>query len=97
MDNKHRKLVANKQSNGANLRLKCTKIRPNLHMRSPDLLAAMEAPTSKGRKGRGSLGLSYRGKYPYFWSYPNSILTQCRMGEKKLPCQNPPRFVQPFR
>ena len=30
-----------------------------------------------------------------FWRYTNFFLTECRTGERKLPCQ-PARFVQPF-
>jgi len=37
-----------------------------------------------------SLGQSSRGNFPYFWRYPNflRLITQCRIGRGKLPCQN---------
>jgi len=34
-----------------------------------------------------SLGQSSRGKYPYFWIYPNLLSGQCRTGGRKLRCQ----------
>ena len=34
-----------------------------------------------------SLGQSSRGKFPYLWRYPNFVMTQCRICEKKPPCQ----------
>jgi len=30
-----------------------------------------------------SLGQSYRGKYRYFWKYPNFHITQCKVGQKE--------------
>ena len=35
---------------------------------------------------------SPRGKYPDIWRYRNFIVTQCRIGGRKVRC----RFVQPF-
>jgi len=32
-------------------------------------------------------------KYSCFWRYPNSLKTQCWIGERKPPSQNPARFV----
>jgi len=34
-----------------------------------------------------SLERSSRGKYLNFWRYPNSLITQCGIGEKKPSCQ----------
>ena len=35
---------------------------------------------------------SSRGKYPYFCRYPDFLLTQCRIGGRKLPCLKPSSF-----
>jgi len=47
-----------------------------------------------------SLGASSRGKYPYFWRYPNSLPTQCMIRWGKPLCQTraaaAARSVQPF-
>jgi len=44
-----------------------------------------------------SLGQISRGMYPNFWRYPNFLITQCRIGERKPPWQIPSGFVQSFR
>ena len=44
-----------------------------------------------------SLGQISRGMYPNFWRYPNFLITQCRIGERKPPWQIPSGFVQAFR
>ena len=43
-----------------------------------------------------SLGQSYRGKYRYFWRYPNFATTQCSIGRKKPLSQKPARFGRRF-
>jgi len=35
-----------------------------------------------------SLGQSCRGKYRYFWRYPNFAITQCSIGRKKPLSEN---------
>ena len=42
-------------------------------------------------------GAKFQGKYSYFWRYLNFPIKHCRVGRKKLPFQNPARFVHPFR
>jgi len=34
-----------------------------------------------------SLERSFRGKYLNFWRYPNSLITQCGIGERNLPAK----------
>jgi len=40
-----------------------------------------------------SLRQSFGRKYSYFWKYPNFVITQCRIGRRKLSCQKPTRSV----
>jgi len=35
----------------------------------------------------------FRGKYAYFWRHQNFLTTQCRMGGRKLSCQNSARSI----
>jgi len=42
-------------------------------------------------------GAKFQREYSYFWRYLNFFKTQYRKGRRKLPCQKPARFVQPFR
>ena len=35
-----------------------------------------------------SFGQSSRGKYPYFWRYPNFLIDKCRIGRRKLHGEN---------
>jgi len=32
-----------------------------------------------------------------FWRYSNFLITRCRMGRRKFPCQKPARFVHAFQ
>jgi len=38
-----------------------------------------------------------RRKCPHFWRYATFLLTQCKIGGRKLACQKPARFIHPFR
>ena len=44
-------------------------------------------------------GVKSQRQVPYFWTHPDFLITQCRIGGRKLPyqCQKPARFVQSFR
>jgi len=44
----------------------------------PSILTILETVDVQLRKFK-SLGQCSRGKYFYFWRYPNSLLTQCRI------------------
>ena len=41
-------------------------------------------------------GLSSGGKYPYFWSYLNFLIIECRIGGRKPPCQKSAQSIEPF-
>jgi len=42
-------------------------------------------------------GIKIEREVPLLLEIPNFLITQCRIGGRKPPCQNPARFVQSFR
>jgi len=84
--------------------------RRHCQLRWRSSLSRSERPPSLGEIDMTFRRSTHRGESPEFGTrfqnevghscfrrYPNFLKTQCRGGRKKLPCEKPARFVQPFR